>query len=453
MRVCIHRGTEQIGGTCVELEAEGKRILLDLGRPLDVADGDAAASVPRIVGLQEGSADLLAILISHPHQDHVGLVEFVPESIPVAIGKAAAALLDRAANWLSRPLLAGRTLINWEDRRPVKIGPFVVTPFLVDHSAYDAYALLIEAGGQRLFYSGDFRGHGRKAKLFDRLIAAPPPNVDMLLMEGTVIGRDGEERQFPSEDELEVEFVDKLQGAQGLSLLWTSSQNLDRIVTVFRAARRTGRRLILDLFTAEMLAATDNPRLPQADWRENIGIYVPKWMRRKITQDGSFDVLKRFKANRVFLDQLADPAYDILLFRPGLLKEVDAEAPLGGAQLLYSNWSGYLADPSTLLVRQWIEARQIPMHTIHTSGHASLPDLRRFAAALAPRALIPIHSFHTDRFGELFENVVRMRDGVWFGMSAAIAALEVPIIPPAAAGSEVAGWAAEDAPRVLSLEQ
>ena len=36
------------------------------------------------------------------------------------------------------------------DRKALQIGPFIVTPYLVDHSAYDAYALLIEAGGRRL---------------------------------------------------------------------------------------------------------------------------------------------------------------------------------------------------------------------------------------------------------------------------------------------------------------
>jgi ribonuclease J len=36
------------------------------------------------------------------------------------------------------------------------------------HSAYDAYSLLIGADGQRLFYSADFRGHGRKAALFEQ---------------------------------------------------------------------------------------------------------------------------------------------------------------------------------------------------------------------------------------------------------------------------------------------
>ena len=36
MRVRIHRGTREIGGTCIEVEAQGKRIALDVGLPLDV---------------------------------------------------------------------------------------------------------------------------------------------------------------------------------------------------------------------------------------------------------------------------------------------------------------------------------------------------------------------------------------------------------------------------------
>ncbi len=35
MRVCIHRGSKQIGGSCVEVESHGQRLLIDLGLPLD----------------------------------------------------------------------------------------------------------------------------------------------------------------------------------------------------------------------------------------------------------------------------------------------------------------------------------------------------------------------------------------------------------------------------------
>jgi len=416
VKVRIHRGTQQIGGTCIEVVAEHSsgRILLDLGRPLDVQDENAEAAVPDVPGLRTGAEDLFGVLISHPHQDHVGLIEYVAPSIPIGIGLASQQILDRAADWLGRPTLAGRPLSHWTSEKPSQFGPFTVTPYLVDHSAYDAYALLVEADGERLFYSGDFRGHGRKRALFDRLVANPPQNIDVLLMEGTVIGRDGEGEDFISEDALEALFLERFRAAQGLSLVWTSAQNVDRLVTLYRAAKRAGKRLVLDAFTAEMLAATGNRNIPQADWPEHIGVYVPDWMRRKIKREGRFELLEPFQRNRVYLESLDPSGKDVMLFRPGLLKEVAAKAPLVNSQLLYSNWSGYLKDDSTLAVRQWLEDKQIPIHHIHTSGHASVPDLKRFAGAIAPSRLVPIHSFHCDEFARLFNNIDQKTDGEWW---------------------------------------
>jgi ribonuclease J len=43
MRVRIYRGTREIGGNCVELDAAGKRLVLDVGRPLWA---DAGQEVP-----------------------------------------------------------------------------------------------------------------------------------------------------------------------------------------------------------------------------------------------------------------------------------------------------------------------------------------------------------------------------------------------------------------------
>ena len=51
---------------------------------------------------------------------------------------------------------------------------------------------------------------------------------------------------------------------------------------------------------------------------------------------------------------------------------------------------------------------------IHTSGHASVADLKRFAAALAPQRLVPIHSFETERFAEFFDNVMQQDDAAWW---------------------------------------
>jgi ribonuclease J len=64
MKLRVHRGTREIGGTCIELESAGSRILLDLGLPLDSNDLESAP-LPSVSGLSEPDASLLAIILSH----------------------------------------------------------------------------------------------------------------------------------------------------------------------------------------------------------------------------------------------------------------------------------------------------------------------------------------------------------------------------------------------------
>jgi ribonuclease J len=66
MRVCIHRGSKQIGGSCVEVESLGQRLLIDLGLPLD-AENNSIEYLPAVAGLDGNDPSLLGIFISHPH--------------------------------------------------------------------------------------------------------------------------------------------------------------------------------------------------------------------------------------------------------------------------------------------------------------------------------------------------------------------------------------------------
>jgi ribonuclease J len=47
MKFCVYRGSKEIGGSCIELEQESQRILLDLGQPLDVEPENAVWSIPK----------------------------------------------------------------------------------------------------------------------------------------------------------------------------------------------------------------------------------------------------------------------------------------------------------------------------------------------------------------------------------------------------------------------
>ena len=236
MQICIHRGAKEIGGSCVEVISNGKRLIIDLGLPLDAEKNDEKY-LPDISGFDGNDDSLLAILISHPHLDHFGLLAHISSKIPVIMGADARRILTEASRFLPGNWPIPADGFNLKSEIPIELGPFKITPFLIDHSGYDAYALMIEADGKCLFYSGDFRIHGRKAKLTEKLIANPPENIDVLLLEGSTFGRLEIHKSFPSESKIEKKLIDTFTSTSGLTLVHTSSQNIDRIVSIFRACK------------------------------------------------------------------------------------------------------------------------------------------------------------------------------------------------------------------------
>jgi ribonuclease J len=413
MHLCIHRGTHQIGGSCVEIKSSGNRIIIDLGLPLD-AEGDGEKYLSEIPGLDGCDDSLSGILISHPHLDHFGLLSYINEKVPVHMGKDARKIIENASPFLPGNWPAKTCGIDFELGKTFKSGPFEVTPYLIDHSAYDAYAFLIEADNKRIFYSGDLRMHGRKAALTEKLMLNPPRDIDILLMEGSSLGRIENDKAFPSEKDIEDSFVKTFSQAEGLVLVQTSSQNIDRIVTIFRACKKSGKRLIIDLYTAVILEATGNKHIPQSDW-PGIAVYIPHSQRVQILKNKWFDLLKKHSKNRIFIESFEEiSAGSVLLFRPLHMKDLEKAHCLDRAVYIYSQWEGYWDSRSYSGLRTWLIKHEIPKVSIHTSGHASPVDLKRFAVALEPKCIVPIHTFTPDKYLELFSNVVLHNDGEYW---------------------------------------
>ena len=408
MHACIHRGSHEIGGSCVELRSDGQRLLIDMGLPLD-APGDSARFVPPIAGLDGSDPSLLGLLVSHPHLDHYGLLDYLSQKVPVGMGAAARRIVKEASPFMRDGLPSISEGWDFESGVPFDIGPFRVTPFLVDHSAYDAYALLVESRGRRLFYSGDFRSKGRKAKLFQLFCANPPSGIHALFLEGTTIGR-----PEPKVSERMVERrMEKLFSATpGLVLVHSSMQNIDRVVSVFKAGRKTSRKLVIDLYGAAVLEATGNENIPQASWSD-VALYIPKFQLGKARMLP--ELMESFSRFRIELSQIcSNPSRYILMFRPQHMYDLQSDSCLTGAAYVYSMWEGYRERGDNARVDEWLEKKGISSHSIHSSGHAGTSDLQKLVSSLNPLKVIPIHSFSPERYREVFPSVEIHVDGEWW---------------------------------------
>lgn len=426
MKLIIHRGTHQIGGSCVEVQSGGRRLILDLGMPLAKPDGspfprDIHANsrcdlvtngvLPPVGGLYAGDdPEVSALLLSHAHIDHYGLADFAHPAIPIYASAGTRALLEVSRLFLpSGSFIPGVLVIP--KAKPVQMGPFTVTSYLVDHSAPDAVMMLIEAEGKRVLYSGDLRAHGRKAILFERMVANPPGDIDCLLLEGTMLGRDKQE--YADENAVEEALLQLFKEKSSLALVFCSSQNLDRLVSIYRAAKRSDRTLLIDLYTAYVLQALQSVsrRIPQCNWP---GVRVMFWHQHAdaLGRAGKQDFLYAAVRSRIKDDEIIARADRIVMLAEmnRLFPIIPGKLPgTEGLELVWSMWKGYLSgdDPVSLFARQ----NRLQVRYVHTSGHATVADLQRLASAIQPRMLVPIHTFQPDRFPDLFDNVLSIADG------------------------------------------
>jgi ribonuclease J len=406
VKLTVHRATHEIGGNCIELStSDGHRIILDVGRPLD-APQDARDLLPKSLDLK---AAVDGVLITHPHQDHYGLLEDVPVEWAIYSGTATERLIRLSSAIFGKEL--PHVFHPWKSGIRFMIGPFAIMPFLIDHSAFDAYMLLIDVQGKRILYSGDFRIHGRKSKLTRKMMAAPPENIDVLLMEGTNLGSD---KSCVTESDLEDTFVDLFRSTAGRVFVAWSAQNVDRTVTLYRACLKTGRTLVVDLYTAEVMEAlAEFAKLPRPGWN-NLKVVITSAFVRMYRRIGRESFVERMVPHGIAAAKLAQtPEKWAVMVRPSLLRDYapNGIVPNEDDAWCWSMWRGYLENDDGKLVRKWFDDGGSRAAHIHTSGHASPVDLRSFADAMNAETLVPIHGVAWDGDATGFFSIRRLADG------------------------------------------
>lgn len=413
MKLLIHKGTNEIGGSCIQLSTAKTTILIDAGLPL------SKSSIPTDVANIRADA----LLISHPHQDHYGLMDAVDHDMPVYIGSFGLKLIE-ASRVLIGKTMGKRSYRPIQRDKKVTIGDFTVTPYLVDHSAVDAYAFLIEAEGKRIFYSGDFRAHGKKAVLFEKMVQNPPKDIDLLLMEGTMLRRSNDE--FPKESDVEERIYQTIKVQKNIGFIISSSQNIDRVVSAYRACLRADKILVLDFYTAWVLEKlremTSN--VPTMEWK-SVAVYADHNQDEILKKNEGYfgDFRKRAYAYRIKKEELrAGPSRYLVFSKMSRFKIMNSYRGPSPVGVIYSQWPGYLKCTN----KEYYGAEEInAFHSdpginyvyAHTSGHATVADLRAFASALKPKKLIPIHTEHKGEFQKHFENVILCEDGKIFDLA------------------------------------
>ena len=401
MTLTIHRGTHEIGGSCVEIRTDKAKILIDLGMPLDYDKHTTEEQTQIRSDAAEWCKGVDALFLSHAHADHYGFLDLLPQDTPIYATEETFAMLaldgilgdDPTKHLEKHPLKSGQSC---------EVADIKVTTYTVDHSAYGACAYLIECDGKRVLYSGDIRLHGVKGVLYKNL----PKDVDYLLLEGTNILR---ANNNPTEREIENQFVEAFNEApDALHLVWCSAKNIDRICALFRACIRCGKTLAFDPYTANVLAAVAqlNPHIPTVTTAKQMRVYFPYYLTKRLLERNpeSYIYSLEPRKNKVsYNDFMTKPKRYVMLVRPTTLTYLQRiKAP--HICLVKSIWDGYWDEPSTERFRDWVEEHCEAVKDIHSSGHADTQSLQRIVEFVRPKTIVPIHTDAPKQFSDIFVN-------------------------------------------------
>ena len=389
MKLCIHRGTHQIGGIAAEISTASTRILIDMGDELSLDPSFVSAPL-HIPGVTDVNGHCEAVLLTHYHGDHTGQLLRIRPEIPIYAGPLAKDILRLSAEH-RRPkddafCKRVETMQVFSPGKPFFIGDIRVTPFCIDHSACDSYLFLIEADGKRLLYTGDFRLHGVRGSVMDKILDRRVGKVDVIVTEGTTVSR--ADHAVMTEWELQKRARAYLQQYKYVFVLCAAT-NLDRIFALARAVPR-GKYCICDANQKTLVQAVSDR------WSSVSAFYqMPK-----MTVYGD-KLLPGFQQRGGLMFVRANQRFE------AILRQFDPQQSI----LLYAMWDGYRTRPgSTIpdflaLTGTWT--------TLHTSGHASPEDLRHVIEKADPKLVIPMHTDAPQKLQSLCPNrtVLLPQDG------------------------------------------
>jgi len=441
----FYGGAGEIGGNKILLQSGGARVYLDFGESFDfgadyfhewleprAANGlecyfefGLVPQIPRLysrsmlqfTGLAYEEPDIDGVFISHHHCDHIGHLTFLDEKIPIHLGHGTKTIIEAYSTLYPGLMDFGVhddvRLFKSGDRIPVK--DLVFRPIHVEHSAPGAYGYIIEGPEGNVVYTGDFRRHGPMKALTDEFIAeAAKAKPRIMLCEGTRMTPDPE--SYYDEEQVHDKVKGIMEESKGLVFGEFSMCNIDRFNSFYRAAKETGRTMVVDTKYAFILnRLREFIELPDPHGDDVLKVYFKLAKSREFEEKDYLKFEREFLGNRItYRDIRADQRKYLMVTGFNKLMELVYIQPKN-ADYIYSSSESFLEgeenEDQRRVLDNWLNHFGITLHKAHCSGHAGKSDLKHAVETVNPEILIPIHTQNAEEFKKIHDRVMIVKRG------------------------------------------
>ena len=379
---CALGGSGEIGMNVNLYGADGKWLMVDLGMTFGGNEYPGTELVfADLEFIEERKQDLVGIVLTHAHEDHIGAVPYFAEELGVPLYATPFTARLVADKLQEAGLLKEVPLKVIDHLEPFQLGPFGLRYVPLAHSIAEGNALVIETPYGRIFHTGDW-------KLDDEpLVGVPATQAEL-----TAIGDEGvlalvcdstnvfNPNPSGSEGEVRRALLEEVAKHRGKRVLVTTfASNVARLQTLGEVAEATNRRLCvagrsLDriIRTAQASGYLKNlPDLVDFDTAMNL----PRGEVLILATGGQGEPRAALSRVAEGNHQIALEAGDVVMF---------SSRQIPGNEIAIGRIQNRLA------------ARDITMVTdrqaeIHVSGHPGRPELEALYDWLRPEILVPVH--------------------------------------------------------------
>ena len=374
-------GSGEIGMNANLYGCDGKWIMLDLGVTFGSQDYPGIDIVmPDLDFIEDRKDDLLGIVLTHGHEDHIGAIPYLAADlgVPLYANRFTAGLI---AHKLAEEGLEKEVEIKVVDiDDSFTLGPFGIRLVPLAHSILEMSAVVIDTPYGRIFHTGDW-------KLDEEPILGTPATAAAL----TAIGDEGIDvlvcdstnafnaEASGSEGALRAGLQAAVGAAKGRVVVTTFASNAARLATLGAVAKATGRSLCVAGRSLDRILGVarsvgylkDFP--PTVDFDEAMRLPRDKVM--VIATGGQGEP-------RAALARMAGDVHQIKLEAGDTVVFSSKQIP--GNEVAIGRIMNQLAAKDVLTVTE-------KQAHIHVSGHPGQPELAALYGWLRPKLIVPVH--------------------------------------------------------------
>lgn len=426
----FYSGLREIGGTVVAVETDKAICIFDFGYAhadriddkvkvrkdketidlvrlgvLDRVDGIYEEKDAHELGLKAyGEIDKeVFVIISHMHIDHMGGLGSLASKLPVYMSRESAVLYHELGVMGELELREHENVLPIDYDASITVGDIKVTCVQVDHDVVGACGFLIETGDGKLCYTGDYRYHGYHPEI-SKAFAEKCKGADYMITEGVTISFgdvDMLSLEGPVRDNSEWTLLEDMKAhakeESGLIVINNYNRNVERVHRMIGALKECGRVFALEPAQADYVAAFYPEDYFEVYLSEGGELNAPLLKGRKVVTRKELMA----DAGKYILQQDYKNVYELFDLKDciSLYLHMDG-APLGDY------------DPSFKKFYALLDVLGLNYIKCGLGGHAEPYYLRRTVDEIAPKTLIPLHSFRPEQFkSEKVEKIILPQEG------------------------------------------